>query len=142
LKTNRAGREGCITAVAAAFARAWGTGYTDAVRVRWKVWIEKDKELVFSGWRALLLEAIDETGSLSEAASRLGVHYRIAWGKVRKMEQRLGIKLVEGHSGGIGGGGARLTPAAREFVQRYRQLTRHLDEEVERKFTELFGDAG
>ena len=97
---------------------------------------------MFSGWRAILLEAIDETGSLSDAAAKLGVHYRIAWGKVRQMERRLGLKLVEGHSGGVGGGGASLTPAAHELVRKYRQLSREMEEQVQRRFDDLFGDKG
>ena len=112
------------------------------MRARFKLWIEKDDELVFSGWRALLLETIAEAGSLSEAAERLGVHYRIAWGKVRQMEKRLGVKLVEGHAGGAGGGGATLTPAGEEFVRRYRQLHEEMQADVERKFAELFGSRG
>ncbi len=108
------------------------------MHVRFKLWLEKDGELVFSGWRALLLETIAETGSLSEAAARLRVHYRIAWGKVRQMERRLGVKLVEAHAGGVGGGGAVLTPAACELVRKYRELNRAAQAEVEREFQRLF----
>src|SRR5512142_2622810 len=99
------------------------------MRARFKLWIEKDDELVFSGWRALLLETIAEAGSLSEAAERLGVHYRIAWGKVHQRERRLGVKRVEGRAGGAGGGGAALPPAGQEYVRRYRQLQEGLQAE-------------
>ncbi|MCL5110702.1 MAG: LysR family transcriptional regulator [Chloroflexi bacterium] len=112
------------------------------MRPRFKLWIEKDGQLVFSDWRAQLLRTIDESGSLSEAASRLGVHYRIAWEKLHRMEQRLGVKLVEGHSGGAGGGGANLTDAGRELLAKYERLTASLDEEVARRFAALFGEEG
>lgn len=108
------------------------------MRARFKLWIEEDEKLIFSGWRAELLEAIEETGSLSEAASRLKIHFRSAWGRVREMEQRLGVKLVETHVGGVGGGGARLTPAGRDLVRKYHQLNADLAAEVERRFAELF----
>ncbi|MHB9090707.1 MAG: winged helix-turn-helix domain-containing protein [Chloroflexota bacterium] len=117
-------------------------GYTDAMRVRFKVWIEKDDELVLSDWRARLLESIAETGSLSEAAGRLGVHYRIAWGKVRQMEQRLGVKLVEAHAGGAGGGGAKLTAAGQDLVRRYRAASADVATEVEKRFQDLFPTEG
>ena len=41
-----------------------------------KVWVEKDGQLVLSDWRVLFLEAIAETGSLSQAAAKLGIPYR------------------------------------------------------------------
>ena len=110
------------------------------MRPRFKLWIEKDGQLVFSDWRAQLLRAIDETGSLTEAAARLGIHYRIAWEKLHRMEQRLGRKVVEGRSGGAGGGGASLTPAGRELLARYERLHANLHEEVERRFAELWGE--
>jgi molybdate transport system regulatory protein len=103
-----------------------------------KLWLEIEGELVISAWRVQLLEAVAETGSLSEAANRLGVHFRIAWGKVREMEQRLGVKLVETHTGGVGGGGSRLTPAGVELVRKYRQLNEEVCAEVERRFSALF----
>lgn len=108
------------------------------MRARFKLWIEEDEKLIFSGWRAELLEAIEETGSLSEAASRLKIHFRSAWGRVHEMEQRLGVKLVETRVGGAGGGGARLTPAGSDLLRRYRQLDADLAAEVERRFAELF----
>ena len=108
------------------------------MRARFKLWIEEDDKLIFSGWRAELLEAIAETGSLSEAASRLKIHFRSAWGRVHEMEQRLGVKLVETQVGGVGGGGARLTPAGSELLRKYRRLDADLAAEVERRFAELF----
>ena len=110
------------------------------MRPRYKLWIEKDGHLVFSDWRAELLRAIDETGSLTDAAAKLGVHYRIAWEKLHRMEQRLGRKVVEGRSGGVGGGGASLTPAGRELLERYERLNAGLDELVEARFRQLFGE--
>ncbi|MHB1133533.1 MAG: winged helix-turn-helix domain-containing protein [Chloroflexota bacterium] len=105
-----------------------------------KLWIEKDGQLVFSDWRAELLHAIDECGSLSEAANRLGVHYRIAWEKLRRAESRLGYKLVEGHAGGAGGGGAQLTPAGRDLLAKFERLNQGLTQEVEQRFAALFGE--
>lgn len=38
---------------------------------RAKLWVEQDGKLVLSDYRVRLLELIDETGSLAEAAGRL-----------------------------------------------------------------------
>ena len=65
------------------------------MRARANFWIEKDGKVVLSTWRVRLLEAVDETGSISAAASKMGVSYRRAWEKIHECEERLGEKLVE-----------------------------------------------
>jgi molybdate transport system regulatory protein len=95
---------------------------------RVKLWVEKDGKLVLSDYRVRLLEFIDETGSLAEAAERMQLSYRRAWGKVREIEQNLGVKLVESAAGGAGGGGSRLTDEGRRLValfERFRKATEH-----------------
>jgi molybdate transport system regulatory protein len=97
------------------------------VEPRAKLWIEKDGRIVLSEYRVRLLELVDETGSLSEAATRMGLSYRRAWGKLKEIEANLGLKLVESAAGGAGGGGSRLTPEGRRLVEqfeRYRQASR------------------
>lgn len=107
-----------------------------------KLWLEKDNALVVSAWRVRLLEAVAETGSLSEAASRLGVHFRVAWGKLHQMEQRLGVKLVETKVGGAGGGGSRLTPEGMELVQRFHALDEACQQALGQRFAEIFPSEG
>ncbi|MDI3339966.1 MAG: LysR family transcriptional regulator [Sphaerobacter sp.] len=110
------------------------------VRIRVKCWAEQSGALVLSDWRIELLTAVEERGSLSAAADDFGVAYRVAWGKIREMEQRLGVKLLQGHSGGTGGGGSALTPAGQELVTRYRRFRAGLDALVEQRFAETLGD--
>ena len=59
-----------------------------------KLWIEKDGKLALSDYRVRLLKLIDETGSLSDAASQMQLSYRRAWGKVKEIEANLGLRLV------------------------------------------------
>jgi len=103
-------------------------------------WIEKDGEVVLSSWRVALLEAIAETGSITAGAQKMNVPYRVAWQKVHEMEERLGIPVLETQTGGVGGGGARLTPEAQRYVQRFRKFTAGLDELVQQRFREAFSD--
>jgi molybdate transport system regulatory protein len=101
-------------------------------------WIEKEGKVVLSDWRVRLLEAVAETGSISAAASRMGVSYRRAWDKIHECEERLGAKLVETQTGGAGGGGSALTPLALDYIDRFRQLTAGLNEAVTVRFREFF----
>jgi molybdate transport system regulatory protein len=101
-------------------------------------WIEKNGKVAFSSWRVRLLEAVGETGSISAAASRMGVSYRRAWDKIHECEERLGIKLVETQTGGSGGGGSQLTPAALEYIQRFHNFADGLQTMVGIQFQEYF----
>jgi molybdate transport system regulatory protein len=89
------------------------------VEPRLKLWIELDGRVVLSAYRARLLRLIEETGSLAEAAERMQLSYRRAWGKIRDVEGILGVRLVQSDTGGAGGGGSRLTPEAADLLRRY-----------------------
>ena len=106
---------------------------------RINLWIEQDDDVVLSEWRVSLLEAIAETGSISSAAAKLDVPYHRAWDKIHEMEQGLGVKLVETQTGGAGGGGAHLTQAGLDYVVKFRRFQAGFQEQVERRFEEIFG---
>ncbi len=110
------------------------------MKPRYNVWIEQEGSVVLSRWRTRLLEAIDELGSIRAAAERVGVPYRRAWEKVQEMEARSRQSLVETEVGGEGGGGARLTPAARDLVRRFGEFESGLDQEIARRYLAAFGD--
>ncbi|MCK6625155.1 MAG: LysR family transcriptional regulator [Anaerolineae bacterium] len=101
-------------------------------------WIEKDGKVALSSWRVRLLEAVGETGSISAAASRMGVSYRRAWDKIHECEERLGVKLIDTQTGGSGGGGSQLTPAAVDYIQRFNGFANHLNDAVGARFQEYF----
>ncbi len=108
------------------------------LEIRSKCWVDVDGKLVLSDWRVDLLEAVDELGSLAAAAERFDVAYRVAWGKIKEIEKRLGYPLLEGQSGGAGGGSTRLTPAAHELLMRYNHFRAGLAELIEQRFAEAF----
>ena len=108
------------------------------MRPRANFWVEQDGQVVLSSWRIRLLEAIADTGSISAAASKMGISYRRAWDKIQESEERLGIKLVETQTGGVGGGGSQLTSAAQDYVRRFREFTAGLNDLVVQRFQEYF----
>jgi len=108
------------------------------LEVRSKLWIEANGKAVLSDYRAAILEGIERTGSLARAAEELGVPYRTAWQRLKESEEVLGLRLVESQSGGADGGGSVLTPAARELLRRYRQLSSGIDRLVDERFREAF----
>jgi molybdate transport system regulatory protein len=50
--------------------------------------------------RAELLEAIGELGSIRDAAERLGMSYRHAWGYLRDLKAAAGFHFIERNAGG------------------------------------------
>ena len=106
--------------------------------MRSKVWLEARGRPVLGPGRRELLKRIDEQGSISQAARLLKMTYRKAWGQIKAMEEQLGLSLVEKQTGGPGGGGARLTPEARELLSKYFRLDQGIKEEVDRRFQEIF----
>lgn len=108
---------------------------------KFNLWLEEDEEVVFSTWRAALLTAIRDTGSISAAAAQMKVQYRTAWQKVNEMETRLGVKLVDTQVGGHGGGGAHLTLAAQEYLDKFSRFNTTVEKVVEAKYRETFGKA-
>ena len=104
------------------------------------LWIERDGQVVLSKWRVQLLEAIEQTGSISAAAERMQVQYRLAWDRLEEMEHGLGLRLVDRHVGGAGGGGAQLTEAGRDLVERFNRLAAEIDACLGEPFREAFGD--
>ncbi len=92
------------------------------------IWLETDDgQVAFSRWRLELLEHIDRLGSISSAAKAMNIQYRLAWQRVKEMEARLGFTLVATQVGGVGGGGAHLTPEAQTLIQSLRTMFDTID---------------
>jgi molybdate transport system regulatory protein len=110
----------------------------NGLSVRSKVWFEAEGHPVFGRGRRFLLEAIDAYGSINRAARETGISYRKAWGHIRAMEERLGMRLVERSTGGKNGGGAILTPAARQFLKQFELMEEGIRELVDERFRRIF----
>lgn len=104
-------------------------------------------EKFFGEGPARLLHGVEETGSLRSAAMTMGMAYTKALRILRNAEEALGFPLTTRVVGGRCGGGSRLTPEGKAWLNRYeayrdaclqasRELyLRHFPEEV-------FGNTG
>ena len=107
------------------------------VKLRIKVWIERNGQHLFGRGRAELLETIAREGSIQAAARKMGVSYRRAWTMLRTSERRLGGKLLESTRGGAGGGRTRLTEAGRGFLDVFRRIEFRFQQVLEEQQNEL-----
>jgi len=73
-----------------------------------------------------LLEAIRDSGSLSQAARDLGMSYRRAWLLVDSLKQSFREPVTVASTGGKRGGGVRLTEFGLTLINSYRDLERDI----------------
>jgi molybdate transport system regulatory protein len=80
-------------------------------------------EIAFGPGKADLLSAVQRTGSITRAATELGMSYMRAWTLIRTMNQCFREPLVAAIRGGTkGGGGARLTEAGKKVLVLYQRI--------------------
>jgi molybdate transport system regulatory protein len=72
--------------------------------------------------KAELLQHLKETGSIAEAARRLGMSYMRAWTLLKTMERCFKQPLVRAGRGGRQGGGAALTETGLKALALYQQM--------------------
>ena len=68
----------------------------------------------------------------------MSISYRRAWDKIHESEERLGVRLVDTQTGGVGGGGSQLTEAAQDYIKRFREFTSGLNDLISQRFRESF----
>jgi molybdate transport system regulatory protein len=72
--------------------------------------------------KAELLEHIDRTGSIGNAAKAMGMSYMRAWTLIKSLDTGFAEPLVAKSRGGLARGGARLTETGRQVVALYREM--------------------
>jgi molybdate transport system substrate-binding protein len=117
---------------------SWGGDWTVGVRV----WVERHGHAVLGKGRLELLEGIDRWHSISAAARQMRMSYRRAWLLVQSINEAAGAPLVVAATGGMHGGGARLTPLGRQAVAGFRTLQDHLRREAASFLTRLAHSPG
>ncbi len=86
-------------------------------------WYVRLGEGEISPRRLSLLQAIEATGSISQAAKQVGMTYKAAWDAVEAMNNLAGAPLVSSQHGGKGGGGATLTATGLQIVTMHERLS-------------------
>ena len=109
------------------------------MEIKAKFWIENRGEAVLGGGKRDLLLSVDRLGSIQRAADEFGMSYRHAWGTIRKIEQRAGVKMLDTKLGRKDGG-AQLTPQGREFIEKVDSLLKELQTIVQEKFNQRFAE--
>ena len=110
-----------------------------ALRPRVKVWLEADGRYAFGLGLSDILQGVERTGSIKQAAAALGKSYRYVWGRLKAAERVLGRQLVETHVGGQGSQRSALTPDGRRLITAFLALRSRMGALVLEEFTRHFG---
>src|ERR1700691_6724578 len=80
-----------------------------------------------------LLEAIRDSGSLSQAARNIGMSYRRAWLLVESLKRSFREPVTMASTGGKDGGGMLVTEFGDALIKNYRELERDFSTLAERR---------
>lgn len=85
----------------------------------------------FASEQVRLLQAVEDAGSISAAARRVGISYKTAWDRIEAMNNLSAQALVARSAGGAQGGGTRLTVFGRNVLDGFRALEARHDDFLE-----------
>jgi molybdate transport system regulatory protein len=108
------------------------------LKLNYKIWIETDDGLNILGegkWK--LLKDIKQTGSLKNAVEKSGLAYRQTWDNLKKIEDRIGFKLIDKSRGGEKGGQTVLTAKGEKIVDFFEKLYGEIEPDIQQHFTKL-----
>ena len=112
------------------------------MKIKYKIWIEKNGKVVFGKGRDDILKAVDEQRSLNAAAKKLEMSYRAAWGRLKASEERMEMKLVEI---GVNEKCMQLTQKARAIIDRFEKLEKDVEKllhTADQDFQKLIRNSG
>lgn len=105
-------------------------------KIKSRIWIESDDNVLLGEGRVHLLKAIQETGSLSKAAKSLNISYKKAWQLLDSVNKSAEKPVTINSVGGKGGGGAELTEYGKSLVLAFDDINKNcwqfLDQQLEK----------
>ncbi|MBG7631450.1 MAG: LysR family transcriptional regulator [Bacteroidetes bacterium] len=94
-------------------------------KIKSRIWIEADGNILLGEGRVSLLKAIEATGSLTKASKSLGMSYKKAWSLIDAVNKRAEKPVTITNIGGKGGGGATLTPYGKSLVNTFETINKN-----------------
>ena len=91
------------------------------LHINGRIWLEAE-ERFFGRGRMELLQGIQRTGSINQAAKGMNMSYKRAWELVHSMNSQATSPLVTTQTGGERGGGAIVTEEGVKYLTYYQGL--------------------
>ena len=96
-------------------------------------------EKLFGPGKLELLQLIQETGSISQAAKKMGLSYKKAWEMINSLNKHCKMPVVKTLTGGAKGGKSVLTPEGLELMQAFQILNRNFQRFLEEQLPRYLG---
>lgn len=94
-------------------------------KIKSRIWIESEDNVLLGEGRVHLLKAIQKTGSLSKAAKSLNISYKKAWQLLDSVNKSAKKPVTINSIGGKGGGGAELTDYGKSLIKAFDEINKN-----------------
>jgi molybdate transport system regulatory protein len=94
-------------------------------KIKSRIWIEADGNILLGEGRVSLLKAIEKTGSLTKAAKSIGMSYKKAWSLMDAVNKRADKDVINTSIGGKSGGGTQLTAYGKSLVIAFETINKN-----------------
>ena len=105
--------------------------------VNGSIWLEGNGTRFFGPGPVELLRLIEETGSINQAAKKMGMSYKKAWEIVNRLNEKVGSPMVITATGGEKGGGSTISDEAKQMIVWYNSLRERFRKFIEQETDKL-----
>jgi len=89
------------------------------LKLKSSYWIVNERnQIVIGKGRMEILDNIEKTGSINQAAKIMKMSYKAVWSKIKFTEKHLNVKIVDADKKA----GTRLTREGKNLLENYRRL--------------------
>ncbi|NHJ85424.1 MAG: LysR family transcriptional regulator [Asgard group archaeon] len=101
---------------------------TKDFKIHIKFWIERKNASILGPGRLAILEAIERTNSLTQAAKECNISFKKAWKLINEINEELEQPIIITERGGKGGGGkTNLTEYGKKLIKQYQIIQEKLE---------------
>ena len=97
------------------------------------LWMEKNGTRFFGPGPVELMEHIEATGSINQAAKQMNMSYKKAWEIVNNLNTMTARPLVITATGGEKGGGSSISEEAKQLISYHKLLRKRFHKFLERE---------
>ena len=96
--------------------------------------VDEDNNIIIGEGRAEILDNIEKTGSINQAAKIMKMSYKGVWSKIKATEKHLNKKVVHADRKE----GTRLTRYGKELLEKYKLLEEKCLQSDDKIFIQIF----
>jgi molybdate transport system regulatory protein len=96
--------------------------------------VDENDNIIIGEGRMKILEHVENTGSINQAAKMMKMSYKAVWSKIKYTEKHLNAKIVHSDKKA----GSRLTGEGKNLLEKYRTLKKKCMMADDKIFKDIF----